>query len=146
MRAELEVSVVAVPGSTPWRKGQEAVQIALFRQEYGRSPTVNFGRMPKGFRMSSGNNAKLVSAGKRFRGGRCEEAEAGHAPSLPPTGPLDAALQVSRLALTDRAWFGEADRDLGVIGVGQLSVVGVVSLVRPSVAAQADRWRLEQPG
>jgi hypothetical protein len=27
------------------------------------------------------------------------------------------------LALTDRAWFGETDRDLGVIGVGELSVV-----------------------
>jgi hypothetical protein len=39
---------------------------------------------------------------------------------------------VSRLAPTDRAWFGEADRELGVIGVGELSVVGVVSLVRPN--------------
>jgi hypothetical protein len=39
---------------------------------------------------------------------------------------------VSRLALTDRAWFGETDRDLGVIGVGELSIVGVEALVRPN--------------
>jgi hypothetical protein len=39
---------------------------------------------------------------------------------------------VSRLALTDRAWFGETDRDLGVIGVGESSTVGVVSVVRPN--------------
>jgi multidrug resistance efflux pump len=42
----------------------------------------------------------------------------------------DAA--VSRLALTDRVWFGETDRDLGVVGVGELSACGVTSLVRPS--------------
>ena len=39
---------------------------------------------------------------------------------------------LSRLALTDRAWFGETDRDLGVIGMGELSMVGVASVVRPS--------------
>jgi hypothetical protein len=39
---------------------------------------------------------------------------------------------VSRLALTDRAWFGETDRDLGVIGVGEFDVSGVKGLVRPS--------------
>jgi hypothetical protein len=39
---------------------------------------------------------------------------------------------VSRLALTDRAWFGETDRDLGVIGVGELSMCGQASPVRPS--------------
>jgi hypothetical protein len=39
---------------------------------------------------------------------------------------------MSRLALTDRAWFGETDRDLGVIGMGELSTVGMESLVRPN--------------
>ena len=39
---------------------------------------------------------------------------------------------LSRLALTDRAWFGETDRDRGVIGVGELSVSGMAGLVRPS--------------
>jgi hypothetical protein len=39
---------------------------------------------------------------------------------------------MSRLALTDRARFVEADRDLGVIGMGELSVVGMAGMVRPS--------------
>jgi len=39
---------------------------------------------------------------------------------------------MSRLALTDRARFGETDRDLGVIGMGELSTVGMESLVRPN--------------
>jgi hypothetical protein len=39
---------------------------------------------------------------------------------------------VSRLALTDRAWFGETDRDLGVIDVGEFGHDGVMGLVRPS--------------
>jgi hypothetical protein len=39
---------------------------------------------------------------------------------------------LSRLALTDHAWFGETDRDLGVIGMGEFDMSGVVGLVRPS--------------
>jgi hypothetical protein len=39
---------------------------------------------------------------------------------------------MSRLALTDRAWFGETDRDLGVIGVGEFEHDDVMWLVRPS--------------
>lgn len=53
------VSIVPVEGSAPWRKGLECVAISLYRQERQRSPTVNFGRMPVGYRMSSGNNARL---------------------------------------------------------------------------------------
>jgi hypothetical protein len=85
---EYEVSVAPVPGPVPWRKGMEAAAIALHRQEFGRSPTVNFGRVPVGFRKSSGNNRKLVLAGKRFRGGPCETAEPHHAPGVRPAGPL----------------------------------------------------------
>jgi hypothetical protein len=39
---------------------------------------------------------------------------------------------VSRLALTDRAWSGETDRAIGVIGVGEFEHDGVMVLVRPS--------------
>jgi hypothetical protein len=53
---DFEVSVVPVEGSTPWRKGLEALAIALYRQESGRSPTVEFGRMPAGYRASSSYN------------------------------------------------------------------------------------------
>jgi hypothetical protein len=89
----LEVSVAPVTGSTPWRKGLEAVAIALYRQQHGHSPTVNFGRMPSSYRMSSANNARLVNAGKRFRGGRCSETLPCHAASVPPTGALVGAPQ-----------------------------------------------------
>ena len=86
--AEYEVSVVPVVGTTQWRKGLEALTQALHRQEFGRSPTVNFGRMLPGYRKSSGNNQRLVLAGKRFRGGECDTTEAHHAPGVPPVGPL----------------------------------------------------------
>jgi hypothetical protein len=85
----LEVSFCPVDAPTPWRKGLEAVAIALHRQEHGRSPTLNFGRMPVGYRMSSANNAGLVAAGRRFRGGPSDDPDDSHVPGLPPVGPLD---------------------------------------------------------
>lgn len=51
----LEVSFGPVDAPTPWRKGLEAVAIALHRQEHGRSPTLNFGRMPTGYRLVDGS-------------------------------------------------------------------------------------------
>ena len=87
--ATLEVSIAPVEGTTPWRKGLEAVVIALYRQRHRASPNVNFGRMPNGFRMSSGNNARLVASGKRYRGGGTSEVEGSHCPSLPPTGRFE---------------------------------------------------------
>jgi len=87
--AEFEVSVAVVEGSTPWRKGLEALAIALYRQERGESPSVNFGRMPAGYRMSSGNNARLVKAGKRFRGGPTDEEDASHLTGIPPAGSVE---------------------------------------------------------
>src|SRR5262245_7712560 len=47
-----EVSVLPITGTTQWRKGLEALAVALHRQQFGHSPTVNFGRMPSGFRRS----------------------------------------------------------------------------------------------
>jgi hypothetical protein len=87
-RCAFEVSGLPIAGDATWRKGLEAVAIGLYRQEAGRSPTVNFGRMPAGFRMSSGNNAKLVAAGKRFRGGIASEPDASHLPGLSPLDGL----------------------------------------------------------
>lgn len=91
----LEVSTVRVEGSASWRKGLEAVAIALYRQQHGCSPTVNFGRMPPGYTMSSGNNAKLVAAGKRVRGSMTVETRACHEPGVPPTGLFDGPPQGS---------------------------------------------------
>src|SRR5262249_46378159 len=66
---DFEVSVCPVDGDTLWRKGLEALAIALYRRETGRSPAWDFGRMPRGYQISSGNNAKLVAAERRSRGG-----------------------------------------------------------------------------
>jgi hypothetical protein len=85
---EFEASVVPVEGSTPWRKGVEALAIALYRQEHGRSPTVEFGRTPQGYRASSSYNRRLLEAGRVYRGGACEGIESSHAPGVPPVGPL----------------------------------------------------------
>jgi hypothetical protein len=99
--AVYEVSVAPVPGPVPWRKGLEALIIALHRQEFGRSPTVNFGRMPVGFRRSSGNNQRAVQAGKRFQGGPWDKGEPYHAPGIPPVGALNGDPQ-------DAGWGGHS--------------------------------------
>jgi hypothetical protein len=85
---DFEVSVVPVEGSTPWRKGLEAMAIALYRQEHGRSPTVEFGRMPAGYRASSSYNRRLLESGRVFRGSPSAMTDASHAPGVPPLGPL----------------------------------------------------------
>jgi hypothetical protein len=50
-RCTFEVSCLPIDGDSAWRKNLEAVAIALYRQENGGSPAVNFGRMPVGYRM-----------------------------------------------------------------------------------------------
>jgi hypothetical protein len=96
---DFEVSVVRVAGSTPWRKGLEALAIALYRQEHGRSPTVEFGRMPVRYRASSPYNRRLLEAGRVFRGSPSDETDASHVPSIPPLGPLSGDP-------SDAAWGG----------------------------------------
>jgi hypothetical protein len=66
---DFEASVTEVPGETPWRKAVETAAITLYRLQSGRSPTANFGRMPPGYRISTGNNKRLVETGRRARGG-----------------------------------------------------------------------------
>jgi hypothetical protein len=85
---DFECSVVPIEGSTPWRKGMEAVAIALYRQEFGQSPTIEFGRIMAGYRPSSGNNSRLAAVGKRFRGGPSDEPHFRHVPGIAPAGPL----------------------------------------------------------
>ena len=65
---DFEVSVVPVEGSTPWRKGLEALAIARYRQQHGRSPTVEFGRMPAGYRASSSCHRRRHETGSDFGG------------------------------------------------------------------------------
>jgi hypothetical protein len=86
--AALEVSCAVVEGPDPWRKGLEALAIGLHRQEHGRSPTVNFGRMPAGYRASSSNNRRLALLQRRFRGGPCQEVDDSHAAGIAPLATL----------------------------------------------------------
>ena len=85
---QFQVSSVPFEGSTPMRKALEAVEVSLHRQERGYSPAACFGRMPAGFRISTGSSSALASAGKMSRGGKTEDIEDCHAPGLSPSGPL----------------------------------------------------------
>jgi hypothetical protein len=92
--------VIEVPGTVPQRKALEAAAITLYRLGSGRSPAASFGRMPAGYRISSGNNARLAAAGRHFRGGPDPAA---------PAGP--ASVPVHRLPGDDPAsadWMGWA--------------------------------------
>lgn len=82
-RCEFEVSVCVIEMDAPGRKGFECLALALHREQFNASPTFNFGAMPPGYRMSSANNAKLVKAGKRFRGGHEGEQAPTREASLP---------------------------------------------------------------
>jgi hypothetical protein len=90
-----EASTCPIEGDARSRKAMEAIAISLYRQERHRSPDFNFGRMPSGFLMSSGNMARLAKAGKRFRGGPCEGELECHLPSIPPVGPLSPDLDAA---------------------------------------------------
>jgi hypothetical protein len=84
-----EVSVAPfpqVPGVL--RLGLECLALALYRQQYSMSPLVNFGRFPVGWSPSSGNDADLVTGGKRFRGGPTTTMLECHLPGIGPAGPL----------------------------------------------------------
>jgi hypothetical protein len=87
---DFETSTVVVEGRPSVRLELEALAIALYRQEHGASPSLNFGRMPAGYRKSSGNNTHLVTQGKRFRGGAITAVEASHGAGITPVGPLTA--------------------------------------------------------
>lgn len=66
---DFEASVIEVTDIDQIRRALEATAITLYRMESGRSPAANFGRMPAGYRKSTGNNAQLVASGRRLRGG-----------------------------------------------------------------------------
>lgn len=90
-RIPLEVSVMPMPGAGVLeRKARESLEVSLHRQEFGHSPTINFGRMPPGFTRSSHNNARLQKVGKVFRGGPSQVELVGyHSPGIAPIGALE---------------------------------------------------------
>jgi hypothetical protein len=82
---DFEVAVIEVPGTVAERKALEVTAITLCRMDSGQSPTASFGRMPAGYTMSTGNNGRLVAAGRRHRGGP-DPAAVGGAASAPVAG------------------------------------------------------------
>ena len=91
---EFEASFAAVAGDSHTRKSHESLAIGLYRQEFGASPTVQFGRIPDGYRASSSNNSRLVAAGARFRGGVYDGPPlAEHRIGAPPVGSLTPDIQ-----------------------------------------------------
>jgi len=91
LACNFEVSVLPVQGTTPWRKGLEALAISLYRQQVRQSPTVNFGRITEGYAISS---KRLVKEGQGFRGGLTDRSHANHLPSIAPTGTLTDILNL----------------------------------------------------
>jgi hypothetical protein len=84
---DFEASVLPVAADAQIRKGLEALAVSLYRVEAGESPAAKFGGMPAGYRKSSGNNARLVAAGLRVRGG-ADPRSVGTVASAPVHGPL----------------------------------------------------------
>lgn len=79
------MAVLEVPGTAPQHKALEAAATTLYRISSGRSPAASFGRTPADYQISSGNNARLAAAGRRYRGGPDLAAPAGPA-SVPVNG------------------------------------------------------------
>ncbi|WAL67874.1 hypothetical protein ORV05_08910 [Amycolatopsis cynarae] len=84
---DFEASVIEISATVPQRKALEATAVSLYRTASGKSPAANFGRMPSGYRMSTGNNARLTASGQRLRGGPDP-----HAPRVPGSAPVAGRL------------------------------------------------------
>jgi len=98
-QCEFEVSVAEVPGTTPHRVGIAAVAVTLYRARSGRSPLANFGDMPAGYRKSTGNNAQLVAAARRARGGPDPSA-----PVRPASVPVNGDLGTAPVSASGMNW------------------------------------------
>ncbi len=112
---DFEASTTQFTGSALERKGLEAVALTDYRLRTGASPTANFGRMPSGYRASSGNNARLAAAGKRFRGSPDPAQQAGM--SAPPVEGLFDDPEGEHWAGWDWSpWLPVPD--IGLVGIG----------------------------
>jgi hypothetical protein len=109
---DFEVSTAVVVSSKVERLALEALAISLHRVDHGGSPIANFGGRISGYRLSSANNASLVAAGKRFRGGR--DPVAPSSVSAPVPGPLEGDV-------TSAAWLGLAWSDWSSIDTAAAS-------------------------
>ena len=93
-KVDYEVSVSVFSGSKEDRNMLEAVELALHRSLYGSSPSCNFGRMPRGYKMSSKSDADL-------RGGPTEQEQSSWTQGCSPVGRLDQEV-------TSKTWCGHS--------------------------------------
>ena len=144
-----EVSVAVLEVDKADRMGREALEVTKRRIIDGCSPALNFGRMPRGWVKSSGNNRRLVEAGKRFRGYRLSDEEIAALPPDPSATP-PATLEGDTRAAD---WLGLAWRSASVDAPGR-GDVGVYRIAtRPSGPLDylgqgliAQRWRSHADG
>ena len=109
------------------RKGLEALAVTLYRVNRGRSPTANFGRMPSGYRRSSGNNARLVASGKRSRGGPDPQVIAA-AETVPVHGALEGdATSPDWMGWEWSSWVPDAQSSARQMGLYRLRPEGASS-------------------
>jgi hypothetical protein len=144
-----EVSVAVLEVDKADRMGREALEVTKRRIIDGTSPAYNFGRMPHGWVKSSGNNRRLVEAGKRFRGYRLSDEEIAALPpdpSAPPPATLEGDTR-------EADWLGLAWRSasLDAPGRGDVGVYRIAT--RPSGPLDylgqgliAQRWRMHADG
>jgi hypothetical protein len=144
-----EVSVAVLDVDRADRMGREALEVTKQRIIDGCSPAYNFGRMPRGWVKSSGNNRRLVEAGRRFRGYRLSDEEIAALPpdeSVAPPASLEGDPRGAD-------WMGLAWRTADVASPGR-DDVGVYRIVsspwgRLDYLGQgliAARWRTHAAG
>ncbi len=141
---DFEVSTAVIESTKVERLALEAVAITLHRVEHGSSPLANFGGRLEGYCISSGNNAALVAAGKRFRGGR--DPLAGASVSAPVPGRLDGDVTAPDwMGLAWSPWSSiGAALDIRAIGLYRIRRCGGGDLLYVGQGRISDRVRTHQ--
>ena len=138
--------MIDAPGKVPERKALEATAITLHRMESGRSPTANFGRVPPGYRISTGNNTRLVARGRRIRGGPDPQATitADSAPVAGQPGRDPASADWMNWAWTSWAPISEACKLATCVGIYRLRSTEDTGLTYVGQGIVASRLRSHQ--
>lgn len=140
---DFEASVVEVSDTDQVRMALEVTAITLNRMEFGRSPVANFGRMPAGYRKSTGNNAQLAASGRRLRGGPDPQVPVA-IKSAPVSGELGTDPEAADwMDWAWSPWTPVSEADQMVIGTGlyRLRRNGTSGLVYVGQGAIAGRLR-----